>query len=318
MTAFIERAGLLCDNDNRIVSIRYHGRLTVIMVFMLLLTPAVGWPESIPPDRGEFLESFAKPGQQPVQSVVVSQTSVAVLDSDSQDHEATPVAQPGASSVGKSEPDYRDVIERQTPTDNEVRIARSLSLRQVDKEVSLEAVRFIQQGQYDKAKEGLMDFLAENPDGHLSRQTLATILMTRNENEAAKQLLEEGLQRTPDLSAFKKLLARILQDTDTTRAIALLKQRPPHLEDDTEYHELLAALLQLQGDYLEAQVLYEALTLMNPSNGRWWMGLGIALDAKGEKQKALAAFQRALKFPTSEARVRHYSQERIIKLRELL
>ena len=223
-----------------------------------------------------------------------------------------------ASSVNKNEPDYSDIMKRQTATDNEVRSARSLSLRQVDKEVSLEAVRSIQQGQYDKAKGTLTLFLAENPDGHLSRQTLATILMTRNENEAAKQLLEEGLQRTPDLSAFKKLLARILQDTDTNRAIALLKHRPPYLEDDTEYHELLAALLQLQGSYLEAQILYEALTRMNPANARWWMGLGVAFDASGEKQKALAAFQRALRLPSSETRVRHYSQERISKLRDLL
>ncbi|MBT3428420.1 MAG: tetratricopeptide repeat protein [Gammaproteobacteria bacterium] len=249
----------------------------------------------------------------------MDQTSVAVLDRYSQNLvEPARAAQSGAGLVGKSKPDYQEVVVRQTPTDNEVRIARSLSLRQIDKEVSLEAVRSIQQGQYDKAKERLMVFLAENPDGHLSRHTLATILMTRNEIGAAQQLLEKGLQLTPDFSAFKKLLARILKDTDTTRAIALLKERPPYLGDDTEYHELLAALLQLRGNYLEAQILYEALTRMNPSNGRWWMGLGIALDAIGEKQKALAAFRRALKLPTSETRVRLYSQERIAKLRELL
>ena len=60
MTAFFERAGLLYDNENRIGSIRYDASLTVTMVFLLLLTPAVGWPESIQPDRGEFLKSFEK------------------------------------------------------------------------------------------------------------------------------------------------------------------------------------------------------------------------------------------------------------------
>lgn len=320
MTAFFERAGLLCGNRKTLGQAGYDARITVIVVFMLLLFPVIGWPqESIQPDRNEFLERFTRPGQQPVKHVAVDQKSVADSGIYSQNSvEPASVAQSVAGSVSKNEPDYQDIIERHTPTDNEVRIARSLSLRQVDKEVSLEAVRSIQEGQYDRAKEGLMVFLEENPDGHLSRQTLATILMTRNETSAAQQLLEKGLQLTPDFSAFKKLLARILQSTDTSKAIALLKQRPPYLEDDAEYHELLAALLQLQGDYLEAQVLYEALTQMNPSNGRWWMGLGIALDANGEKQKALFAFQRALKLPTGETRVRHYSQERIIKLRELL
>ena len=58
---------------------------------------------------------------------------------------------------------------------------------------------------------------------------------------------------------------------------------------------------------------YQQLTVAQPTEARWWLGLGIALDKQGRPLAALDAYRKALTLPLS-AGSRQFVQQRIEQL----
>ena len=52
-------------------------------------------------------------------------------------------------------------------------------------------------------------------------------------------------------------------------------------------------MLQRLGRYKEAAEHYQQALRLSPGEGRWWLGLGLALEAEGRANEAREAFQRA-------------------------
>jgi len=56
---------------------------------------------------------------------------------------------------------------------------------------------------------------------------------------------------------------------------------------------LFAFLLQRSQRHAEAAQRYQAALALRPGEGRWWFGLGLALEGAGRGDEAKAAFGRA-------------------------
>ena len=192
------------------------------------------------PERAEYLKSFG-----------VEEADVAAAAPSAMSNRASAVAATSPVNVGQADGLPAPELEE----DNEVRTARERSLRELDLIQSTEAVRLVEQGQYDTAEANLSIYLADNAGAHQTRKTLATVLMARGELVRARDLLETGLDLAPNFSPFKKLYARLLIGEEAERAVALLEQVPPDISLDAEYHEIYAVALQMTEQF-EACLLY--------------------------------------------------------------
>lgn len=65
------------------------------------------------------------------------------------------------------------------------------------------------------------------------------------------------------------------------------------MEDQLTLRRKVARLSQ-EGRYAEAAAILEELLLARPKNPLIWNDLGLALDAMGETERAIAAFQRGI------------------------
>jgi tetratricopeptide (TPR) repeat protein len=198
------------------------------------------------------------------------------------------------------------------PADLPLRVTRGLTVEQQDRNTSQTAITLTQSGRLLEAYESLLTFLARNPEAHLSRETLGTILLAQREYAQAALVVDEGLQLAPNYSPYKKIKSRLLMlEGRSADALQVLQQLPPTLQADQEYHELLATLFQQVGQHSQAISTYQELLRTNGAEGRWWAGMGISLEAQGDAAKALASYQAALQQSSLDASVRQYSQARV-------
>lgn len=252
------------------------------------------------PERGEYLRSFG-----------VEEAGFSVA--------ASRVIPKRASVAGASSPASADLVSGlPTPeleVDNEVRTARERSLRELDLIQSTEAVRLVEQGQYDEAEANLSIYLADNAGAHQTRKTLATVLMARGERVRARDLLETGLDLAPNFSPFKKLYARLLIGQEAERAVALLEQVPPDIGLDAEYHEIYAVALQMTEQFEAASLVYEVLLQLDDRNANWWMGLAMSRDAVGDFEEAESAYAMASHFGARHLLLNRYGEARLSALR---
>ena len=252
------------------------------------------------PERGEYLKSFGVEDVDiaPAAPRAISERAFAVAASS-----PVMVSQAG----GLPTPELEE--------DNEVRTARERSLRELDLIQSTEAVRLVEQGQYDAAEANLSIYLADNAGAHQTRKTLATVLMARGERARARSILETGLDLAPNFSPFKKLYARLLIGEEAERAVALLEQVPPDIGLDTEYHEIYAVALQMTEQFEAASLVYEALLQSDDRNANWWMGLAMSRDAVGDFEEAESAYAMASHFGPRHLLLNRYGEARLSALR---
>ncbi|MDG1112645.1 MAG: tetratricopeptide repeat protein [Pseudomonadales bacterium] len=201
------------------------------------------------------------------------------------------------------------------PADNALRSARAITPEAQDLAVVQQALDQIDQGQIIEATLLLTEFVEGQPQAHQSRETLATILLARGETGLAQRVLTRGLELAPNFVGFKKLYARLLMAADAARALALLAEVPPMLEQDPEYYQLYALLLQQTGRVDDATAMYQRLLQIDPTNGRLWLSYAVALDALGLVEDARSAHQTANRYGLGDPTLNQYNLQRLKSLR---
>ena len=270
------------------------------VIFLLGLTLSAQAQSAEGPERGEYLKSFG-----------VEDADIAAAPPRAIPERASVVAASSPVSVSQAAGLPTPELEE----DNEVRTARERSLRELDLIQSTEAVRLVEQGQYDEAEANLNIYLADNAGAHQTRKTLATVLMARGERARARNLLETGLDLAPNFSPFKKLYARLLIGEEAERAVALLEQVPPDISLDAEYHEIYAVALQMSEQFEAASLVYEVLLQLDDRNANWWMGLAMSRDAVGDFEEAESAYAMASHFGPRHLLLNRYGEARLSALR---
>lgn len=143
--------------------------------------------------------------------------------------------------------------------------------------------------------EGLFRELLASRPGHVrARELLAGLYVETGRMTEAVALLDRGLALASRHRGMSLLLARLLTEQgDETRARTILDAALTAHAADADLNALAAALDARADRNAQAIARYRAALATRPGDGRLWLGLGIALEALGERRDARDAFQRA-------------------------
>lgn len=107
-------------------------------------------------------------------------------------------------------------------------------------------------------------------------------------------VLQAGLNEQPGQSAWAMALARLqLEAGDLAAADRTLARSQPYAEGSAEYAGFQGHLKSRLGAHPMAVGHYQRATRLAPGEGRWWLGLGLALEADGQLPAAKEAFRRS-------------------------
>lgn len=170
-------------------------------------------------------------------------------------------------------------------------------------------------GAYHEADEKIQALMKEDPLHVQGRLAYFSSLVKRGDNAAAARVLEAGLKVSPGVAEWAKVYARMLVNQgQTSRAVGILAAALPDIEADAEYYAFYAALLQRLSRHAEAAEFYGALLQRHDSNGLWWMGQAISLDALRQVPEALQSYRNALADESLDLELRQYILQQIGRL----
>lgn len=150
-----------------------------------------------------------------------------------------------------------------------------------------------QQGLFSDAAEHYQAALNAQPQQHDIRKEWAALEFGRGQATQALAVLREGLAQYPNAHSLRLLAASMLEkQAQPSLALKLLQQATPDASQLPQYYQLQAGLAQKQGQIKAMRDSYQALVDAQPDNGRWHLGLALALREQQPKQ-ALAAFEQA-------------------------
>lgn len=141
---------------------------------------------------------------------------------------------------------------------------------------------------------GLRHALQLDPRFALARQALLSLLVEQQQWDEAQTACAEGLALDPAQSGWAMLLARLqVEKGETALATATLAQYAAQAERNADYQAFYALLLHKLQRPKESAQRYQAALALRPAEGRWWYGLGLALEADQRAPEARQAFQKA-------------------------
>ena len=177
------------------------------------------------------------------------------------------------------------------------------------------ALEALEAGAEQHATDLLTLILTRFPASIEARENLAGIYLAQGALDEAFTVLNEGLGYEPHNLSLTTMKARVLVEQGKHReALTLLLQFNPDINKSPEYYALLAALFESLGRTNEAGSVYQTLIKLDPTNGQYWLGLGIALEHKHSLQQAMEAYKRASQSENIQPAVRSYAENRLNSL----
>jgi MSHA biogenesis protein MshN len=150
-----------------------------------------------------------------------------------------------------------------------------------------------------------------------ARELLAGLMLQQGHWHEAQELLEQGIGAVPAHYPFAQLLARVHVEHDADhKALAVMEGSRRAGAENPEYVAFLAALYQRAGKHAEAVKTYSEAVALNPQEGRWWLGMGISLEAVQDRDAAGAAYQRAINSGVLDDRLLQYARQRLAVLKK--
>lgn len=150
-------------------------------------------------------------------------------------------------------------------------------------------------GRSGEAQEALSAALKNDPAHVPARQALLRLLLEARKFGEAIGVLSEGLELQPSQIGWAMSLARLqLEQGDLAAAEHTLARSQAHAEGSADYAGFQGHLKSRQGAHRQAASHYARATRLAPTEGRWWLGLGLAQEADGRQADAKEALRRAL------------------------
>lgn len=152
------------------------------------------------------------------------------------------------------------------------------------------------------------------PGHQEARSELAALYYGRNEALKALEVLDDGLELAPDNLGWSLLAAKIhYKRTNYSAALAYL-QLPVETYDHIEYVALKATTAYKLKAFDDARKAYQQLTIADPGNGRWWLGLGTTFEALGLDIDAVRAYRKSLRLSNISSSSRQFVMSRLQRL----
>ncbi|KDM92803.1 tetratricopeptide repeat protein [Photobacterium galatheae] len=184
-------------------------------------------------------------------------------------------------------------------------------LAQVDYDKAMKALG---EGDSPKALEYLKSALEYQPDWVEARQQLSALYYGRGDVRRAMLTLQQGLAKQPAQQTLRLTLAKLLaSESQPEVALDVLSELPQ--QPDSEFLALRGALAQQLKNQPLALSSYQQLIETEPFDGRWWLGLGIALDRNQQTADAVAAYRKALKLGQVSGASQQFIRQRLSTLK---
>lgn len=172
-----------------------------------------------------------------------------------------------------------------------------------------------QQGLHSDALTYYKAALSYNPALHQARRQAAALYYGQNKLSEAALLLEQGQLLFPQEYEYALLLARVQQSAGQNKqALASLAQIPDTSPLAVKKWHQQSDLAQKEQNFPVAEQSFRQLAKNEPSQGRWWMGLGYALDAQKNYVEAKNAYNQALAQGNLSSQAQAYVDNRLVQL----
>ena len=156
------------------------------------------------------------------------------------------------------------------------------------------AQALIREGRDTDAEQVLRKLLQNQPGNVTVRQALLGMLLTARRFAEAMPVLQEGLQKNPEQSAWAINLARLqAEGNNYAGAWETLARTLPNAKQDADLSAFAGTVLQRLGRHGEALTHYETALRLRPQEARWWVGYAIALESAGRIDDSRNALKRA-------------------------
>ncbi len=157
------------------------------------------------------------------------------------------------------------------------------------------ALNDIEKNNYEAAILRLNALLKTDPSYKDARTSLVALYLNNGEQREAEKMINEGMQLSSNYAPFIELKARILDlKGKTQQALDLLHTISPPINENPDYHALIAALYEQHNDDALAIDTYKQLININPHNGNWWFGLAVSYEKTNQNKAAMTAYKRAM------------------------
>lgn len=174
------------------------------------------------------------------------------------------------------------------------------------------AADLLQKGRMADAEKHLKLALGADATYTPARELLAGLMLQQGHWHEAQKLLEQGIGAVPAHYPFAQLLARVhVEHGADHKALAVMEGSRRAGAENPEYVAFLAALYQRAGKHAEAVKTYSEAVALNPQEGRWWLGMGISLEAVQDRDAAGAAYQRAINSGVLDDKLLQYARQRL-------
>lgn len=155
-------------------------------------------------------------------------------------------------------------------------------------------INAIRRGDAVEGGEALRTALRIAPAHAGARQALLAQLTEQQRWTDVETLALDGIGLMPQRSDWALLAARLMYERgDPSSALTVLDQYAANARQNADYQILRALLLQRAGRNADAAECYQVALALRPQEGRWWYGLGRALDADHREALARQAYEKA-------------------------
>ena len=150
-------------------------------------------------------------------------------------------------------------------------------------------------GRLDEAEQRLRQLLIARPNDPAVHRLLAETFSRMGRYEAAELVLEHAVRLDPTHDGGRFAYAHALfHQQRGADAVAALQPLLAKYPSEAPYKNLLAACLNLLGDFEQAIRINEDLLLTHSRQPKIWLNYGHALRTVGRRDEAIAAYKRCI------------------------
>tara|TARA_R110000737_G_scaffold317150_2_gene327680 strand:- start:3553 stop:4746 length:1194 start_codon:yes stop_codon:yes gene_type:complete len=178
-----------------------------------------------------------------------------------------------------------------------------------------EAEQAMERNDISKAEALFEEVLLVMPEHETARKQLAALWYGKRSYQDAVNLLSQGIALAPQAEEMRIMSARIYYEQGQARQAYDILNPVKH-STSTELQALLANASAELNEHANAIIAYRKLINLEPSMGRWWLGLAVSLDSLGKFLPARDAYKQAIARNNLSSSATQFARQRLIELGE--
>lgn len=191
-----------------------------------------------------------------------------------------------------------------------------LTPQQLAHTAQLRAQKALDSNNLSEAIDQYEEALRYVPGDEKVRQSLSALYYGKGEIRKSADLLQQGIERNVNSQGLRIALAKLLiKESQQQAALTPLLYLPDGASE--QYLSLRAALAQKTNQDEIAKQSYQKLVQIAPSNGRWWMGLGIQQERALQIDSAAQSYTNALQKMGLSSQSQQFIRQRLALLKQL-